>query len=84
MRFSTKNGNLKISLFIQIKNIALLIMFKRFLDRIDFPYFNYISEDGLKNLSKYKYNGMDHSFIANNFLQPYWTWLACKLPDWPA
>lgn len=50
----------------------------------DFPYYNYIPENGLKNLSKYQYKGVDHSFIANNFLQPFWCWLAEKLPDWPA
>lgn len=40
----------------------------------------YISEQGKKNLFKYKYSGSDHSLISP-FLQPYWNWVVNFLPN---
>jgi ethanolaminephosphotransferase len=40
----------------------------------------YISEQGKKNLAKYKYSGSDHSLISP-FLQPFWNWIVNYLPE---
>ena len=40
----------------------------------------YISEQGKKNLAKYKYSGSDHSLISP-FLQPFWNWVVNYLPE---
>lgn len=40
----------------------------------------YISEQGKKNLLKYKYSGSDHSLISP-FLQPFWNWVVDFLPS---
>lgn len=46
--------------------------------------FNYISSDGLKNLSKYKYHCVDNSWVAANIGQPFWRWAVNLLPMWLA
>lgn len=36
----------------------------------------------LKNLSKYKYSGVDKSLLSKYLLQPYWNWLVTLFPMW--
>ena len=59
-------------------------MGESFSERLHLPYYDYIPQRGLTNLSKYKYSGLDLSLIAKYILHPFWTWLANYLPEWPA
>lgn len=45
--------------------------------------YKYISENGLKNLKNYSYNGVDHSIIAP-ILQKFWIRAVYWLPIWIA
>jgi len=59
-------------------------MGETFRERLHLPYYDYIPQRGLKNLALYKYSGLDLSLIAKWILQPFWSWLANYLPEWPA
>jgi len=44
----------------------------------------YIPAQGLQNLKKYTYKGVDKSFLSNHVLNPYWNWLVGFWPKWVA
>lgn len=44
----------------------------------------YITEEYRKNLSTYKYSGVDKSLISQYILSPYWNWLVQQFPLWMA
>lgn len=44
----------------------------------------YIPPQGLQNLRKYAYKGVDKSLLSNYVLNPYWNWLVKLWPKWVA
>ncbi|EFA75797.1 CDP-alcohol phosphatidyltransferase [Heterostelium album PN500] len=51
---------------------------------MDVVFAPYVSERARSNIKQYKYQGCDHSIIANRVLQPFWRWAVEWLPMWMA
>lgn len=45
---------------------------------------NFIADDKLENLRKYKYSGVDKSILSKYVLNPFWTWFVTLWPTWIA
>ena len=43
----------------------------------------FVTDDGLKNLKNYKYNGGVYSWLDIK-MNPFWYWIANQLPEWMA
>eukprot|EP01132_Coremiostelium_polycephalum_P000550 gene550-694_t len=51
---------------------------------MDILFSPYVSKRAQSNIKNYKYNGCDHSIIANHLMQPFWRYSVEYLPMWLA
>ena len=59
-----------------------LVEFEQVLLRIESFKMGYIGSHGVAALHKYKYSGVDHSYMAKYVLQPFWSRCVHFFPLW--